>query len=82
MNGLMQRNKTCVKSSLFDHLVGGREQVWRHRETKLFGSLEVDKQLMSVRAKGVQGWANPPVYPARLLKPRQEAPMRRGGARK
>src|SRR5262245_10277154 len=31
---------------LFDHLVGAREQVWRHLEVKGFGSLQVDHQIV------------------------------------
>jgi hypothetical protein len=30
---------------LFDHLVGGDEQRWRHREAERLGGLEVDHEL-------------------------------------
>jgi hypothetical protein len=38
---LMHRNKTV----LFDHLVGGGEQGWRHIEAQRPGGLEVDHEL-------------------------------------
>ena len=40
-SGLMHRNK----SDLFDHLVGGNEQLVRDRDAERFGGLEVDHQL-------------------------------------
>src|SRR5947199_5553113 len=34
------------RTSLFDHLVGAREQLWRHVEAERLGCLEVDDQFV------------------------------------
>src|SRR3974390_2454366 len=46
MSGCEQSQQT---SSLFDHLVGGGEQRWRHGQAERLGGLEVDHQLETRR---------------------------------
>ena len=47
MSAVCQKRNGCMEqtASLFDHLVGTREQHRRHREAKRLGGLEINDQL-------------------------------------
>src|SRR5215469_11109514 len=52
MSALCQKRTFCAAAQkpLFDHLVGGNEQVGRYIEAKCLGSLEIDSRLEPCRS--------------------------------
>jgi len=52
MSALCQKQTFCTAAQkpLFDHLVGGNEQVGRYIKAKCLGSLEIDSRLEPCRS--------------------------------